>query len=90
MSPNLGAFVAAVGGPQPVERHGELVFANWNSFIAGFQPDGTPVLLDGDLYSPLRVMFSETIDLPDGRDRLEIAYQLPAFEKNAVAYIRAV
>jgi hypothetical protein len=35
-------------------------------------------------------MFSETIDLPDGRDRLEIAYQHPAFEKNAVAYIRAV
>jgi hypothetical protein len=90
MCPNLGAFIAAVGGAKPAERHAELVFANWNSFIATFHPDGTPLLLDGDRYLPLRVMFIETIALPDGRDRLEIAYQHPAFEQNAVAYIRAV
>lgn len=88
--PDLVSFVAAVGGAEPSERHSVVAFNSWNNFIAVFARAGNPVELGGNPYSSLRVVFDQNIYLNEVGDRLEVAYQKPAFEVNAVAYLRAL
>lgn len=85
----LAAFLAAVGGDAPLNRNAQLVFASWNNFLAIFNVGGSPVTLGGDDYSPLEVAFDPVIQLAGVGDRFEVAYQKPALDQTAVAYLRA-
>lgn len=94
--PTLAAFLAAVAGPSPSERHARVTFASISDFLAAFSAAGDPVEM-GDLdangvpdkYNPLGLLFDPGIDLVTSADRFEIAFQNSAFDKLAVVYLRA-
>lgn len=85
--PTLAAFLAAISGSNP-QRNAQLVFASWANFMAIFQPNGTPVILGTNSYSPFQAVLSPAISLAGTEDLFEIAYGKPALEVNAVAYLR--
>jgi hypothetical protein len=93
--PTLTAFLAAVAGPNPTERHAQVSFASLTVFLAAFSAAGDALELgdldaDGvpDKYHPLALKFDPGIDLPSAADRFEIAFQNPVFDTLAVVYLR--
>ncbi len=95
--PALSAFIAAVGGALPTERHAQVVFPSFSAFVAAFAPAGDVLEMgdrDGDgitdVYEPLRAAFVPAIGLPDATDRLEVAYATTPFDPSAVLYLRAL
>jgi hypothetical protein len=85
--PTLAAFLAAISGSNP-QRNAQLVFASWTNFMAIFQPNGTPVILGTNSYSPFQALLSPAISLAGAEDLFEIAYGRAALEVNAVAFLR--
>lgn len=93
--PTLAAFIAAVSGDAPSQRHAAIAFASLDDFITAFNVVGDPVELgDWDLngvsdsYQARVLDFASSIRLPNVTDRLEIAYQGGAFDQVAVVYLR--
>ncbi len=85
--PTLATFLAAISGSNP-QRNAQLVFASWTNFLGIFQPNGTPVILGTNSYSPFEAALSPAISLAGTEDLFEIAYGRAALEVNAVAYLR--
>ncbi len=92
----LAAFLAAVAGPSPAERHARVTFASISDFLATFSAAGGPVEMgdldaDGvpDKSNPRALSFDPGIVLPNVADRFEVAFQHSAFDKLAVVYLRA-
>ncbi len=91
----LADFLAAVAGPNPIERHAQVTFALLTNFLAEFVPAGDPITLgdwdeDGipDSYQTHELNFALAIQLPGVSDRLEIAYQGNTFDQ-VVVYMQA-
>lgn len=94
--PTLAAFLAAVAGPSPTERHASVTFSSFSNFLAALSPAGDPVFLgDWDLngipdpYNPRALSIVPAINLPEVRDRFVVAYQVPPLDQVAVVYLRA-
>lgn len=94
--PTLAAFLAAVSGDAPSQRHAAVAFVSLDDFITAFNAAGDPVELgDWDLngvsdsYQARVLDFASPIRLPNVADRLEIAHQGSAFDQVAVVYLRA-
>ena len=93
--PTLAAFLAAVQGAAPAERHAAVTFASVAAFLAAFDAGAGVVALgdwdqDGvlDQYAPRTLAIDPPIDLPGVADRLELAFEHPALDVVAVMYLR--
>ena len=94
--PTLAAFLAAVGGPNPIDRHAQIVFPTLSDFLAALDPVQDTLTLgdwnvDGTLdeYTARSLALTPTIRLTDNRDRFEITYQNAALNQVGVVYVRA-
>jgi hypothetical protein len=92
----LAKFLAAVAGPNPLERHAAVSFSSFGKFQAEFKSAGAPIALGDwdqngvpDQYKPLALLFPAAIELPKISDRFEVTYKANAFDKVAVVYLRA-
>lgn len=92
----LADFLTAVAGPAPAERHAQVVFDPFSNFVAAANADGASLLMGDwnndnipDKYDPLRTPLGAGVTLAQPEDRFEVAYQVPAFERVAVMYLRA-
>jgi hypothetical protein len=92
----LADFVSAVAGAAPAERHASVVFDPFSNFVAAASADGDPLFMGDwnndnipDRYDPLRIALGAGVALAQPEDRLEVAYDAPAFEHTAVMYLRA-
>lgn len=93
--PTATAFVAAVGGEAPAERHARLTFPSIPAFLAALTPAGDPLALgdwnlDGvtDLYEPLSLPLEPTLELRSSVDRFEVRHANPSLGAPAVVYLR--
>ena len=91
----LAAFLTAVQGAAPAERHAAVTFASVAAFLAAFDAGAGVVALgdwdqDGvlDQYAPRTLAIDPPIDLPGVADRLELAFEHPALDVVAVMYLR--
>lgn len=89
------AFFDAVGGPDPAERHAELVFPSIASFLAALAVDGDPIEMgDWDLdttldaYQPRSLPLDPAVELPTTDDRFELIHQNNSLDQVAVIYLR--
>jgi hypothetical protein len=95
--PTLKDFLAAVAGPNPQDRHSQVIFLSLKDFLNNFIRAGDdPVVLAApdankvpDNYEPLVLTIDPAIQLPRVFDRLELTYQRKAFDQVAVLYLRA-
>jgi hypothetical protein len=78
----------------PATRHAQVSFASLNDFLAAFKKADEAIELGDwnldnvpDAYKVLTLALA--IELPTAADRLEVLYQNPAFDQNAVVYLRA-
>jgi hypothetical protein len=93
--PTLAAFLAAVAGPGPADRHAQFTFASMGDFLAAFGPAGGPVTLGDwdqdavpDSYQSRTFAVAPAIQLPSAADRFEITYQGAALDQVGVVYLR--
>lgn len=88
--PTLGAFLAAVSGPQPAEREADVQFTDLRALLDALGP-ATPVPpqpdAPADEYGGRVLALSPPIELPTAADRLEFS-RAPG-PLGAVAYLRA-
>jgi hypothetical protein len=95
--PNLAEFLANVGGPEAVDRHGQVTFDSFSQFLDVFEAVEAPPIALGDWdedntpdnYESGVLTFDPAIWLPASTDRLEIAYQNGPFDQMAVVYLQA-
>lgn len=94
--PTLTAFLAAIAGSNPPDRHSRITLPLKN-FLDNFTSIGDPVLLGDwdannipDSYTSLVLPIDPAILLPSVFDRLEITCQGNVFDKVAVLYLRAL
>ena len=92
---DIKQFLAAISGAKP-ERNAMVSFASFGDFMAAFQKAGAPAAIgdwDGDgvpdEYQPLALPLKPSIQLPTVRDRFEVGYGGPKFDRVAVVYLRA-
>ena len=93
---SLDAFLDAVSGPTPLERHGSVAFPTLVDFLVAVGTAGVPAAIgdrdaDGvlDLYVPRSRAVLPPLVLATAADRLEIAYGAAALDQPAVVYLRA-
>lgn len=89
-------FVAAAGGPNPVDRNVRLLFNTYNDFLNACLSAGSQMSMGDwnndnvdDVYQPKVMPFSQSIELAHGAERFEVAYENPPFDKVGVLYLRA-
>jgi hypothetical protein len=94
--PTWAAFLAAVAGPNALERHAQISFASLADFLAEFTSAGDPVSLGDwnvdnvpDSYQAKALSIQPIIYLTSVLDRLEITYQGTKFDQVGVVYLRA-
>ncbi len=90
----LTDFLAAVSGPNPADRHAQVIFQSLKDFLHNFNDAGDPVAFPGannalDSYRSLVLPIAPAIQLPGVFDRLELTYQDKAFDQEGVLYLRA-
>lgn len=92
----LTAFLAAISGSNPTNRHGQIVFSSLGTFISAFSINGDSVTMgdwnsDGvpDIYESRELNFKPTIQLTNATERLEIIFENNAFNQVAVVYVQA-
>jgi hypothetical protein len=97
--PDLAAFLAATGGPEPAETNADTQLTPAD-FFTGLGPSGAVLELgdwnlDGtlDQYAGYDLRLGAAIVLPTRQDRLTIGYAPPAgpgtgFDQTAVVYLR--
>jgi hypothetical protein len=85
----LADFLAAVSGPNAVERHAQVAFASFSQFLAAFPSVGAPIPLGGSDYRPFARTIDPAIELPTVFDRFEFTYNALKFNQPAVVYLRA-
>ena len=93
--PTPAAFLAAVGGPEPDQRHASLTFPSVSAFLAALAPHGAPLEMGDwnldtipDAYEALSLGLEPDIELPAADDRLEVRHASPALGALAVLYLR--
>ncbi len=94
--PTLAAFLAAVGGPQPTERHALVTFASLADFLSALgTANGTLTLGDWDgdsvpdVYEARTLEFQPVIQLAVLSDRFEVLCQRGVLNQVSVVYLRA-
>jgi hypothetical protein len=83
---DLAGCLDHVGGSGAPTRNARLTVATFTGFLALLTPVGGAVTGD---FGRRALRFPPPIELATGLDRLELAYDGPAFEAPAVCYLRA-
>ncbi len=94
---SLTAFLAAIGGDDPAQRHARLTFASPAAFIAALDPVVDSIELgDWDLdlapdeYQIRDRPFAPGVHLPAPADHFTLSYQHAALDQTAVFYLRLI
>ncbi len=94
--PTFAAFLAAVAGENPSDRHAQVIFLSLNDFLTvlgtvddsmtlgDWNTDNVP-----DNYESRTLVLEPAIQLVGAGDRFEIAHQNAALNQVAVVYLRA-
>lgn len=94
--PTLAAFQTAIAGPNPNDRHGQVVFPSLDAFLNAFEPAGEAITLGDwnednvpDQYQSRVLTFEPAIWLASVSDRLEITHAGNPLSEVAVVYLQA-
>lgn len=97
LHPLFADFLAAVTDPVSPERNAQCTFASVSDWLAEFSTAGDDVALGdwnidtvADAYEALMIAFGAPVLLDGPADRLEIAFEHPAFDTVAVLYMQAL